>query len=136
MHACGDSGELGDERTGHRNIRLGAVDRISPVHDDGSGVEHCLAALPILRPHVHAEWWACLFRVSDHMNFMAALREAVGSPVGPHADAALYRRKLPDNADSHLRTWRSPCCARSLMSPSRSAVVPSVAGSVQSLRAV
>ena len=125
-------GELGDERAGHGNVGLRAVDRVGPVHGHRTGTMRRYASLPVLRAHQHPERRNRLLGVGHHMNLMAERGEAVCAPIGPHADAALYRREFADDADSQSRTSMSPCAARSQISLSASGVEPSVDRSVYS----
>ena len=108
MHARGDGGKLGDERARHRNVGLRAVDRVGPVHRHRARVVSSLAALPILRPHVHAERRAHLLCIGDDVNVVPACGKRMRGPVGAHADAALDRRELADDADSQPAHLEQP----------------------------
>src|SRR6516165_1324274 len=130
MFARHNGCKLRDERARHRDVGLRAVDRIGPMHPHGAFAEGGLAALPILLAHMHAKRRGHLFRVGDDVNLMAACREAVRSPIGPHADAALYRRKCADLANSHRHTSTSPARAKSSSSWAVSAVASNAVASV------
>src|SRR3954447_8337030 len=134
MSGRSDGGELGNERAGHRDIRLRPVDRIGPMHFHRTRGERRRASLPICLSHVHAEWRAHFFRIGDDMHLVTALREGTRSPIGPHADTALDRREFADDADSHPLTSRSPAVVKSAISSSASGDPLKAAPSVQAAR--
>src|SRR5438874_9502333 len=127
MHGRSDGRKLRYKGTGHRNVELRAVNRVSPVDGDGACPVTSLASLPICRPHMHAEGRGYLFRVGDDVNLMPQGRQAMRSPVGPHADAALDRRIFAYDADFQRRISTSPAVARSLIRLAASSHSPKVA---------
>ena len=131
MRARSDACELRDERARHRDIGLRAVDWIGPMHRDGAFAERSLAAFPVLLPHMHPERRERFLRVRDHVNLVAACREAMRGPIGAHAYATLNGRKFTDNANSHPRTSMRPARARSAISASVSGTSRKSAASTQ-----
>src|SRR5215510_693195 len=131
MNARRGAGELGHEGACHWDVGLRPVDGIGPVHRHGACAVARLTARPVIGPHVHPEGRCDLLGIGDDMHLMAERSEAMGVPIGAHADAALDRRIFADDADSHRGTSSSPWSASSDMSASSSAIAPNPARSVQ-----
>ena len=134
MDPCGDARELGHERARHRDIGLGAIDRIGPMHRDRSAARVRLAPRPIFRSHMHAKWRRRFLGVGHDVNFVPPRRKRVGRPVCPHADAALDRREFAHDANSQRRSSSMPALASSAMSSSAPGNSPSAVQSSSAAR--
>src|SRR5262245_25678221 len=71
-----------------------------------------LATPPILSRHEDPKRRAHFLGIGDHVNVVSAGCQIMCNPIGADADAALDRRILADDANSHRLTSRSPPAVR------------------------